>query len=313
LSLVGIDASVANAFRRIMIAEVPTLAIEHVFINNNTSVIQDEVLAHRLGLIPLKGGKKGLLEFMKWYEKPTDEEVAAGVNKAFDHNMALFELKVECTRNEKATRGETDPAKAYHNAHVYAHQLVFKPVGRQEEYFSGEDAIQAVNPDILIAKLRPGQILDIELQAVKGFGWDHAKFSPANPASYRLMPIIDIKKPIAQDDLQKFKECFPEGVVEIRTITEEDSKDPRSIYNGMSTSQMKAVIVAPERDTVSREVLRHKEFEDKVRLGRRRDHFIFSVESSGQWDSDDLFLESVKVLKTKCEKLKTNLKNMNKF
>ncbi len=30
------------------------MAIEKVYVANNTSVIQDEVLAHRLGLIPLK-------------------------------------------------------------------------------------------------------------------------------------------------------------------------------------------------------------------------------------------------------------------
>ena len=30
------------------------MAIEKVFIYNNTSIIQDEVLAHRLGLIPIK-------------------------------------------------------------------------------------------------------------------------------------------------------------------------------------------------------------------------------------------------------------------
>jgi DNA-directed RNA polymerase I and III subunit RPAC1 len=52
--LVGVDASIANAFRRILIAEVPTMAIETVFVFNNTSVIQDEVLSHRLGLIPIK-------------------------------------------------------------------------------------------------------------------------------------------------------------------------------------------------------------------------------------------------------------------
>lgn len=51
--LVGVDASVANALRRTMIAEVPTICIEHVYIWNNTSVIVDEVLSHRLGLIPL--------------------------------------------------------------------------------------------------------------------------------------------------------------------------------------------------------------------------------------------------------------------
>lgn len=30
------------------------MAIEKVYIANNTSVIQDEVLAHRLGLLPIK-------------------------------------------------------------------------------------------------------------------------------------------------------------------------------------------------------------------------------------------------------------------
>jgi len=52
--LIGVDASIANAFRRILISELPTMAIEHVYIKNNTSIIQDEVLAHRLGLIPIK-------------------------------------------------------------------------------------------------------------------------------------------------------------------------------------------------------------------------------------------------------------------
>jgi DNA-directed RNA polymerases I and III subunit RPAC1 len=59
--LIGVDASIANAFRRILMAEIPTMAIETVYIFNNTSVIQDEVLAHRLGLIPIKAdpGKFG--------------------------------------------------------------------------------------------------------------------------------------------------------------------------------------------------------------------------------------------------------------
>ena len=36
----GVDASIANALRRVLIAEVPTMAISTVFMNNNTSVMQ---------------------------------------------------------------------------------------------------------------------------------------------------------------------------------------------------------------------------------------------------------------------------------
>lgn len=47
------DFSLANALRRIILAEIPTMAIDLVEIKENTSVINDEFLAHRLGLVPL--------------------------------------------------------------------------------------------------------------------------------------------------------------------------------------------------------------------------------------------------------------------
>lgn len=49
----GIDLGLANAVRRTMMADIPTLAIETVWIEENTSVLPDEFLSHRLGLIPL--------------------------------------------------------------------------------------------------------------------------------------------------------------------------------------------------------------------------------------------------------------------
>lgn len=78
-------------------------------------------------------------------------------------------------------------------------------------------------------------------------------------ASYRLLPTIDIITPILPELCDKFAACFPPGVV----VVEEDSK-------GRKTAR----VADARKDTVSREVLRHPEFENSVRLGRKRDHFI---------------------------------------
>ncbi|KAG8725783.1 DNA-directed RNA polymerase core subunit rpc40, partial [Ceratobasidium sp. 428] len=107
--LVGVDASVANAFRRILMAEVPTIAIEKVYIWNNTSVIQDEVLAQRLGLVPIRADP-GLLDFLE------GDEIT-------DRNTLVFNLSVTCTRNLNVPRDEKDPAILYNNANVLSGHL----------------------------------------------------------------------------------------------------------------------------------------------------------------------------------------------
>ncbi|KAK3335753.1 DNA-directed RNA polymerase [Cercophora scortea] len=305
-SLIGVDASIANAFRRIMIADVPSLAIEYVFMANNTSVIQDEVLAHRLGLIPFKGGREGLHKFLKWYKKPADGDEDPG---NFDYNTIRMELNVECTHNENAAEDEEDPNKLYHHANVYASDIKFDPIGRQSQYFSGENAITPVNPDILIAKLRPGQAIECSMHMHKGAGSDHAKFSPVATASYRLMPTIDILQPILGADAEKFSKCFPRGVIGLEKVTRREAAQKGSGYEGHE-GELKAVVKDPMRDTVSRECLRHAEFKDKVKLGRRRDHFIYSIESAGQWESDAIFLESIAHLKEKCRKLEGQIVTM---
>lgn len=55
-------ASIFSLFPSFFCLQVPTMAIEKVFIYNNTSIVQDEVLAHRLGLIPIKADPR-LFEF----------------------------------------------------------------------------------------------------------------------------------------------------------------------------------------------------------------------------------------------------------
>ncbi|KAI2479204.1 DNA-directed RNA polymerase I and III protein [Pyrenophora tritici-repentis] len=312
-SLTGIDTSVANAFRRILLSEIPTLAIEDVYIYQNTSIIQDEVLAHRLGLIPLCGDR-ATLRRMKWYAKPTDEDEGSGGPTS--ENTVALTLKTKCTWQPggvaRAVAGETDPDRLYVGHNVYAKDMRFEPNGNQAENLSEAEGkhIRSTNPDILICKMRPGQELEIRMHAIKGIGQDHAKFSPVATASYRLMPTIDITKPIVGADAKKFSRCFPSGVIRLDTVTSADIEKHPELEG--KEGEPKAVVANPMNDTVSRECLRHPEFKDKVKLGRIRDHFIFRVESTGQWESDELFLESVKLLKIKCQRIKRGLDEMMK-
>lgn len=78
------DVSVANALRRVIIAEVPTIAIDLVEIENNTTVLNDEFLAHRLGLIPLLSDHA---EMMKRPFEATSEH---------DLTDIVFSLDVKC-------------------------------------------------------------------------------------------------------------------------------------------------------------------------------------------------------------------------
>ena len=81
-------------------------------------------------------------------------------------------------------------------------------------------------------------------------------------------------------------------------------------YEGLE-GEMHAVVVDPMKDTVSRECLRHEEFSGKVKLGRIQDHFIYRVESTGQMESTQLFIEAIKNLKGKCVRAKRLMDEMN--
>ena len=118
--LVGVDAAMANALRRIMLSEVPTVAIETVWFADNTSIIQDEVLAHRIGLIPLKVDPKKLTDVVDGEET--------------DQDTIVLYYNVECT-NEKVTK--PDGTEGYLNEMAYSGSLTWVPQGDQEKIFPG--------------------------------------------------------------------------------------------------------------------------------------------------------------------------------
>jgi len=276
--LIGVDASIANAMRRIMISEVPTMAIEKVFVMNNTSIIHDEILAHRLGLIPISADPSKF-EFMQSDDDPTDL------------NTIVFKLQVKCEKNPNAPPDATNPAIKYINSSVTSKDLRWLPQGDQEQVFTGANVIRPVHDDILIAKLRPGQEIDVELHCQKGIGKTHAKWSPVAPASYRLMPDITLLEPVEGELAEKLKNCFPQGVIEVK---EENGKKVAKVANS-------------RLDTTSREVYRHEELAQKVCLAKKRDHFIFTIESVGIIPAADIVRESIKILIAKTHAIKSGL------
>jgi len=275
--LVGVDASIANALRRILIAEVPTIAIEYVYVWNNTSVMVDEVFSHRLGLIPLNVDP-ALLD-MK--ESPSDQ--------ATDRNTIVFKLQIECSRNNAAPRDTTDPAVLYHNSEVLAGHLQWIPQGEQAEVFAARPPAPTI-PETVLVKLRPGQAIEMEMHAVKGLGKDHAKFSPVATASYRLLPhiILDEGNPVPPHLATRFRDSFSPGVINIDPHTKKVSVDERGVRG----------------ETMSREVLRYPDLAGHVKLARVRDHFIFNVESEGPYEPQRLPLEAIRVMREKISALK---------
>lgn len=272
--MVGIDAALANAFRRILLAEVPTMAIEKVYVYKNTSIIQDEILAHRLGLIPIRADPR-LFE----YRNSDDAE-------GTEIDTLQFELNVKCTRNPRAAKDSSDPSELYLDHKVYTSHMKWLPQGNQSDLFHDIDPPRTVHSDILIAQLRPGQEIHVIMHCVKGVGKDHAKFSPVATASYRLLPEITLLHPIEGEMAERLQKCFSPGVIAVDDV------------NGKKVARVENARI----DTCSREIFRHEDLKNLVRMERVRDHFIFSIESTGILAPDVLMKEAIMGLMGKCRR-----------
>lgn len=143
----NISRQYINAIRRMAICEVPTLAIDDVVILENSSVMHDEAVAHRLGLIPLR---TGLDRFVM--PQDCDCKSTLGCSKC----RVLLVLDSEAMEKTKiVTSGEL---------------------------LSEDELVKPVSKDIPIVVLAPAQKLKFEAYARLGVGKDHAKWQPTSAA-----------------------------------------------------------------------------------------------------------------------------------
>lgn len=144
LQLDGVDRSYANAVRRFCLSEVPSMAIDDVVILENSSVLYDEILAHRLGMVPLKTD-------LERYILP--EKCDCGTPLGCQKCRVL--LVLDASAHEKTRT-------------VYSGDLV-----------SEDREISPISASIPIVKLAPGQTVKLEAYARLGRGKEHAKWQPA--------------------------------------------------------------------------------------------------------------------------------------
>jgi DNA-directed RNA polymerase subunit D len=151
----GTSPDFVNAIRRTLLLDVPKLAIEHVTIYDNTSALFDEIVAHRLGLLPL----------------PTD-------------------LDALVFREDCVCEGEGCPNCTVHytvskegECTVYSSDL------------NAEDSSWAIKDEqIPILRLLKEQRVILEAEAVLGTGKQHAKWQTVSGAGYSYYPHIEISE-----------------------------------------------------------------------------------------------------------------------
>ncbi|KAI0181490.1 insert subdomain of RNA polymerase alpha subunit [Hypoxylon sp. FL1284] len=161
--LSNVDLSMANSLRRIVQAEVPTIAVDLVEIEANTSVLADEFISHRLGLIPLDSREIDQLN----YSRDCDCDDHCG------RCSVTLTLHAKCTSDEVMK--------------VYARDLI---VGydRPNSHIGNPVITDPDRLGSLICKLRKDQEIKLTCIAKKGIAKEHAKWSPTAAIGFEYDP-----------------------------------------------------------------------------------------------------------------------------
>jgi len=271
------DASVANALRRTIIADVHTMAIDLVEIENNTSVLTDEFIAHRLGLIPLLSSKVDDFQ---------DNRECTMCSNYCHYCSVEFRLSMKC---------EDDAPVEVTSKQLFAQDVEqgVMPVSSANEQDDAENENEA---GILIVKLRKNQEIKLRAIAKKGSGKEHAKWSPVSACYFHPEPVIEIDQEsldqMTDDQKREFCAVCPQGGLKYDDVTRRiDIEDAIKVSH-------------------SHELLKKAEdldFPNLIKVSYLDDSFKFRVETTGALKPQECVLMALAKLKEKLTLISTNL------
>jgi len=194
VKLTDVPLQYANALRRLCLNGVPVFAIDTVDIIENSSVLPDEGLAHRLGLVPLK---TDLARFNEPAKCDCQSETGC----------------TNCKVMLVLDSGDTDVTKTIVT----------------EELTSEDDSIKPVSDKIPIVQLAPGQRVKVECYARLGRGREHAKWNAANISTLvetdkeneRILTVESTGALNPEDIILRGVEELRNGVVEFKDMIEQ--------------------------------------------------------------------------------------------
>jgi len=218
-TLSGTDVSMANALRRVMLAEVPTMAIDLVNVYENSSALHDEFICHRLGLIPLRwrprpegtplhdpSGASGSGYPFFWESDSVDVD-----HEGFDRRTSV---RLSLDVANESTDPEADPVM------VTSADLVvdwddgsYCPFEVASFSHPADRERAPADAGIMLVKLGPGQRLVVSCVARLGIGKIHAKFNPCATVCMRHEPAIRLNRELLDDPAVKpeDKQAFVRG------------------------------------------------------------------------------------------------------
>jgi DNA-directed RNA polymerase subunit D len=216
----GISIEMVNALRRIILTEVPVMAIDEVIILKNDSPLYDEIISHRLGMIPLKTD-------LETYKLPS--ECSCG---GFGCPVCQVSLTCEITNTTNAPLD------------IFSGDLN-----------SNDPKIVPVNSRIPIVKIDKNDKVIIEAYAILGKAKNHAKWQAVSNVSYRFYPLIEFDENELKDIKQNeeiVKMC-PHKLFELTSKNILKLKDDYwktcTICKSCETNSNNKIKVYPKKDT----------------------------------------------------------------